>query len=268
MDDLARTPSLDQFMANEAITKYGLAEQVYETLLRKIVQRELPSGTRFTLRDTAHSLKVSMTPVRDAMLRLQIEGFVAVGPRGWMIPDLTVASVQEVFEAREMIEVFTASQATRRASEAEIGQLARTIPEMEAIFAAGACTDPSRYWELNSRLHQSIVRLAHNQRLTVLYDQLHVFALLRRLRALPDGGVGSVDCQEHRAIVAALCARDTEILENTLRSHLRGAHAALIQRMTDSAAGPGIVVDCQNLAPDGARASNSDGYPPVRITTT
>ena len=246
MDELARTPNLEQLMANEAITKYGLAEQVYETLLRKIVQRELPSGTRFTLRDTAHSLKVSMTPVRDAMLRLQIEGFVAVGPRGWMIPDLTVASVQEVFEAREMIEVFTASQATRRASDAEIGQLARTIPEMEATFAAETCTDPSHYWELNSRLHQSIVQLAHNQRLTVLYDQLHVFALLRRLRALPDGGVGSVDCQEHRAIVAALRARDAELVENVLRAHLRGAHAALIQRMTDTTAISDFTVDFQS----------------------
>ncbi len=221
-------------MADEAIHKQDLAEQVYRILLAKIVEREVPTGLRFTLRETAQSLKVSVTPVRDAILRLQVEGFVEVGPRGWLIPSLTLEIVREVFEARDMIEVYAAARAVERATDAELGALDEIIRGMAEVFADATCLDPVQYWELNARFHQTLVALAHNQRLIDLHAQLHCFALLRRLRALPQGGIDSADFQAHRAIQAAMHARDVVAVEWALRAHLVAAHNSLLARVAEN----------------------------------
>src|SRR5579862_7591453 len=89
--------------------------RIYEEIRNKIINGDLPPGTRLRERELADELGVSRVPVREALPYLQADGFITLeSHRGAIVTELTLRDVRELFDVRLGVEVYAARLAAQR----------------------------------------------------------------------------------------------------------------------------------------------------------
>ncbi len=102
------------------------AAVAYERLKRMIVSLELVPGTPLTEPAFGSLLGMGRTPIREALLRLADERLVTIFPRrGMVVAYLGLSEVQQLFEARTLVEAANAKRAAKRASDSDSEELIR-----------------------------------------------------------------------------------------------------------------------------------------------
>ncbi|TKT69534.1 GntR family transcriptional regulator [Aquamicrobium sp. LC103] len=208
------TPKASQYPINSG----DLTSEVYHKVRDAIRKGALSIGERVTEAELAARFGVSRTPVRDAIVRLEADGLLTNEPRrGLIITDLSHQQIVELYFMREVLEGAAARQAAQSASDVEL----RTIAELNE----SELHHPGNYEELseiNLRIHQMILLAAHNRYLLRSLSQLSVtMSLLPSL--LSKGDRARQATAEHKAIVSALLARDSEAAEAAAREHVRSS---------------------------------------------
>jgi len=197
----------------------SVADRVYEALKDDIFEFRLLPGDRFSEGDLAHRLGASRTPVREALYRLQREGFVDVLFRsGWQVQPLDFDQLDELYELRITLERAAAEKiCTLREKPQTIYQLRRlwrpTDPAERAIGATACAVDES--------FHCELMTAAGNREMARIHRQ--VTERLRIVRRLDFTRQDRVDATytEHRAILEALLAGDAPLARELLGSHIR-----------------------------------------------
>ncbi|WP_432489635.1 GntR family transcriptional regulator [Kineococcus sp. SYSU DK018] len=197
------------------------AERVYADVKAAILDRSLPGGHLLTEGEVAERVGVSRTPVREGLLRLQAEGLVHLIPkRGALVVPVSPAEVEDVLEARELVEVHTAARAWELRAELT-GPLAGHLDAMRAAREAG---DAWAFTAADRAFHATVVRAAGNEILAGLYDTLRD----RQMRmgvAIVRGSrerMGTT-LDQHAALLDALAGEDREHWLQLVREHVRGA---------------------------------------------
>ena len=140
-----------------------LRELVFEKLREAIVDGTLPSGERLMEVQLAEDLGVSRTPVREAIRRLEMEGFVVMTPRkGAYVSGFSLKDITDVFEIREALEALAASLAAERISEEQVADLHR---HLELFEKATANHDVEEWVKLDTSFHAVIYNASQNERL-------------------------------------------------------------------------------------------------------
>jgi DNA-binding GntR family transcriptional regulator len=204
------------------LTKQDLA---YQALRRAIMRGELAPGSRVVIDDVAARLEVSIIPVREALARLERERLVEIRPHaGAVVTGLSKDDVAEVFTLMESLEAAAARPALSRATDEDLAALDDLLDGLES---ARKRRDHERRLERNAAFHLELCRLAGMPLLSEFAAR--VFDRWERLRRFffADAAEGTARAdQEHRAIVAALRARDADRLERLLREHNQAARQA------------------------------------------
>jgi DNA-binding GntR family transcriptional regulator len=113
----------------------NLADQVYERLVAGIVSGQLPAGSPLNVGDLARELRVSPSPVRDALQRMASEGLVVPGPnRRTTVRLFTRREVEELFQVRELLECAGVRLAAARVSPKEIKELRSAAEQCAKLF--------------------------------------------------------------------------------------------------------------------------------------
>jgi DNA-binding GntR family transcriptional regulator len=194
------------------------AEAVYQALRRGIVHGTLAPGERLRSDALAGELRVSRTPVREALRKLEAEGLVEQSGSHVFVRALSEQDLTELFYVREALEGMAARLAAENATPPEIEELRDLLDDMEAVRARG---DLGRLRQLTGEFHRLICRASHNNRLfrslTALLDSV------RRMQSSTLFGEGraAAALQEHRDVLAAIMARDPERAEMLARAHRR-----------------------------------------------
>ena len=201
-------------------SRKSMVERAYEALKEKIINSELPPGYQ-TLEETlATSLGMSRTPVREALIRLQNEGFVEVIPRkGMRVKPLTVQDVHEISEVLSCLECEAAEKlAQRRPSAEEMKILEQTIKDMDDALET---EDMAAWAEADYRFHRSLVEMCGNRHLADVagnfLDKAHRFRLL----TLPHREKPVYSNVNHAAVVEAIRRGDPQSALEIHRSHKR-----------------------------------------------
>lgn len=203
----------------------ALADGVYGALLRDIVADELRPGTWLKERDLSERYGVSRVPVRQALHRLESEGFVQTSPRrGAVVSPVTAADIEELFDARLCIEPFAARQAALRvAAGAPATRLGDVLAASEASFAEGADLDGIA---LNLRFHAEVLALSGNSLLARSLQPMlgRMEWIFRRTSR-----AGEPDqLREHRALYDAILSGDGQLAAAVAYAHIeRGRRPAL-----------------------------------------
>lgn len=186
-------------------------EQVYLRLRDLIVQGLVAPGSRIVETEIASRLGVSRTPVREALKRLQQEGYVAGAP-GAQQSRLTVAPLtrDDVYDLLNIVGALESASAFEAASLPEAGRrtLARDLRAANQEFhRAGRASplDHARLYDADERLHRAIVEASAGPRLLALHDAVKPQAerYIRMYISMLTGDIrSSVD--EHDAIIAAI----------------------------------------------------------------
>lgn len=190
-----------------------------------VLGRRAP-GSRLVERDIAAELQVSRLPVREAIRTLVAEGVVIARPRSWaVVREFTHDDIRDFAEVREAIETLIFVFAAERHDEAGIARL-RSVYERERDAALAGDAEGAR--TAAAAFHEVAVDLAANE---MLAELISVF--LTRLRWLfgqHDDLAGMAD--EHRIILEALIARDTDALRRIVPAHLASGQAAAERRLS------------------------------------
>lgn len=214
----------------------GLAERAYGTIRKAIQEGQLSPGQRMPEVDVSMWLKVSRTPVREALRRLQSEGLLHPAPGGGLsVARHDLRAVGELYDVRESLEGTAALLAARGADATEIRVLHAMLESQRQLG-----DDPQAHARLNIVFHQHIYRAAHNRFLLQNLQSLHdSVALLGRTTFASPGRIAEA-LAEHTAIVTAIAAREEASAETLARRHVRRGYElrlASIAAATEAGAG-------------------------------
>jgi DNA-binding GntR family transcriptional regulator len=171
------------------VERRSMAETAYEQIKRKIVRGELAPGAQFLEEELAVTLGMSRTPVREAAVRLEQEGFVEIVPRrGFRVTPLSKRAVREINEVLECLEIQAAERlAARQIAPEDLKLLEGAVGRMDAALA----TEDQQAWaQADYEFHTLLIELCGNQHLAEVarnfLDKAHRFRLLTLpLRAKP-----------------------------------------------------------------------------------
>ena len=192
-----------------------LRQSVYDALIDLIVSGELPPGQHLVETDIARQLGVSRQPIREALHRMEAEGWVDLRPsQGAFVHVPTDSEVDELLDVRELLDVETTRRAADRASAEDAARLREICASGAAAAKAG---DVSSAVAANNAFHAEIAELAGN---VVLADLASIVS--RRVQwyyRLVAPVRGQDSWAEHAAQIAAIEAHDTARAQELAREH-------------------------------------------------
>jgi DNA-binding GntR family transcriptional regulator len=194
------------------------AEAVYRALRHGIVHGDLAPGQRLRSDALATEMRVSRTPVREALRKLEAEGLVAhSGPR-LVVRALSEQDLTELFYVREALEGMAARLAAENAAPSEIAQIRELLEDMEIVCRRG---DLSALRRLSGMFHQLVCRASHNNRLLESLQSLLDHVRQMQTSTLYEAGRPADALKEYRALFQAIEARDADRAEGLAREHRR-----------------------------------------------
>jgi DNA-binding GntR family transcriptional regulator len=198
--------------------RVSFATQVAERLRDMIIRGEIALGSRIVERTLCEQLNVSRTPLREALKLLEAEGLIEISQnKGARVMQFTAAQARNLFEVIAGLESLAAELAATRIQPAELATLDEMHTRMCGHYAQRE-KDP--YFQLNSDIHDMIVRASANPELIAIHASLMLRARRGRYMAILDPHRWQDSVEEHDAIMAALHAGDAEQARRIWRLHL------------------------------------------------
>jgi DNA-binding GntR family transcriptional regulator len=196
------------------LPRTNLNEQVYETLRRRLLNRDPGPSAKLSLHELAAELGVSRSPVHHALTRLVSEGLLSVkARRGYYVTPVTEQALLEGYDVRLGLELHAAEQT--------VGWLGpEQLTRLRELMEATAAAISHEEWDTaNAAFHEYQIDLAGNSLLSRFYRELSVNLMMQVIRGGRLEG-GEYLATEHGAIVGAFEARDVELAKQAIRAHI------------------------------------------------
>ena len=198
-----------------------LADWVTNSLREAIRMGYFDPGEKLDQDAIAEAWGVSRTPIREAVRRLESEGFLEVQPhRGAFVLQFSEQDIAEVYLVRRLLEAEVVRQITPLIPEQEIDELEMVVKSSQLRYQGG---QRSEYLEFDLRFHNLILRHAPSFLIKQILKGLDTRSTLTRRVALhypSDDNHVLRSIQEHEAIVKALRERDSERAAQAMEQHL------------------------------------------------
>lgn len=195
----------------------NLAETVYQHLLGALTDLKIRPGETLNEVRLAQHLGVSVTPVREALLRLSADGLVIREPqRQPRVVMLTPPEVKELYDVRGALESFAAAEAAANATDEDLRRLDPFI-EQSAHFAEDAMSEA--YDAYHDGVHRTILALAENQLLEKMMQAIWVKIRLCMSVTATIPGQRRLGAREHTAIIELIKARKAGDAADAMRRH-------------------------------------------------
>jgi len=193
------------------------AEQVYQLVLEGIVAGEYAQGTRLRERELSELYKVSRIPVREAIQRLEQDGFVETFPRrGAVVRRLSLSDVNDLFDVRLCLETFAARMAAVQVAQGAPGEsLQELLDAGRQAIDDGRTDDVVR---LSAAFHAEIVRLSGNRLLIESVKPL--FGRMRWIFGLAHNRSNELQRDEHVELCKAILGGHAELAYSLAYTHI------------------------------------------------
>lgn len=212
-----------------ASPKQSLSEEAYSEIRRALLRGDLEPGQRLSEPELALKFKTSRSPIREALMRLEHEGFVERLPNGRLrVAALDIRDLEQLYVVRANVEGLAARLATPLLRTVDLECMAASVEEMERWVKKRNAPSAIAAGEA---FHDVIARECGNQPLVDLLERLR--ARISRFRAL----VASFDdydpdrVAEHRRILKAFYQRNAEQAETEMVRHVQRSAAVLVSRL-------------------------------------
>jgi len=209
-----------------AINRTNLHAEVTSRLRHLIVEGLIPPGARLNERVLCEQLRVSRTPLREALKVLAAEGLAELMPnRGAVVTPISIAEIDHVFEVLGPLEGLAGELACARISNEQSAQIRALHFEMLLHYDRG---DRAEYFRCNQAIHHGINRAAGNPVLQASYGALNT--RVRRARYFANMTQERWDqaVAEHSQMLEALERRDGRRLRRILEIHLRNKRDVVV----------------------------------------
>lgn len=211
------------------------ADDVYLQLKRDVGEFRLVPGDRFTENEVCERLGVSRTPVRQALIRLQQEGYVEVLFRsGWRVLPFDFDKFEQLYDLRMVLET-TAAQRLCSDSQVRGSPVNRShLDELAAIWLVPPgqrCTDGIQVSQWDEAFHCSLVAAAGNPEMARVHqDVTDRIRIIRRMDFTQAQRI-TATYEEHAQILQAILSKRTDQANMLLRAHI-GSSQAEVRKIT------------------------------------
>ena len=207
------------------LVQNSLHQEAASSLREQIFAGSLAPGSFVDEVALCERLKISRTPLREALKVLTAEGLLRHEPRrGCFVSVVTEQDLDEIFPVIALLEGRCAFEAARNASDSDLHALGALHDKLQRQAKAGRITD---YYTTNFAIHEAIILLANNRWLSQSITDLRKILKLSRLQSLGAAGRLQQSLSEHMTVFAALKSRDSEGAEAAMRTHLTRQREAL-----------------------------------------
>jgi DNA-binding GntR family transcriptional regulator len=215
------------------IPRQVLHQEVAVRLRQRIVEGHLAPGRKLNERELAESLRVSRTPLREAIKMLAAEGLVELLPnRGAVVAQMSEQDVADTFEVIAGLEGQSGELAAQRITDAELAEIRALHYEM---LAAHTRRDLPTYYRINAQIHTLINAAARNKVLSQTWANVNARLQALRFRSNFDEAKWKRAVKEHDGMVDLLAARDAAGMRSLMITHLLHKRDAVLELMHDAA---------------------------------
>ncbi len=210
-------------MSALSLAPRALYEEVAELLRQRIFQRELEPGSWIDELKLAEEYGISRTPLREALKVLAAEGLVTMKVRrGAYVTEVSEKDLADVYHLLSLLESDAAGVVADRATPAQRTELQALHQDLES-----AADDRDRFFAVNEQFHMRLLEMADNRWREQMVADLRKVMKLNRHNSLFKSGRIEESLAEHRAVMAALLARDANLTRQRMQEHFRnGLEAA------------------------------------------
>ena len=198
------------------------AESAYRRIKAAIFDFVLLPGQGFTESDMAARLEMSRTPVREALFRLELEGYVQVAFRsGWSVSPFDFKKLEELYDLRIVLECTAVDRLCAAEPMADLGMLKAVwlVPEKERK------TETTEVAALDEAFHATLVSAAGNHEMARVHaDVTDGIRIVRRLDFTQPPRI-TATYDEHAKILRSVLARRADAAKLMLRTHIEGSKA-------------------------------------------
>jgi len=210
-------------MEKESLPKPTRKQAAYEYIKEKILSCSYEPGIVMNEQTLCDEMKLSRTPVRDALSRLEQEGLVNIMPKkGFIVAAVNLNDINRIYEVRLLLEPYALRRYGHKLDRAELERLRTLMKEQTS-----ANESVSSHYELDDAFHGLIMRTVNNRYLTDTYENIK--NLNRRVRVLSGSQVKdrlNNSFHEHAAIIDACLDEDWERAAQAMTKHLEIARVA------------------------------------------
>jgi DNA-binding GntR family transcriptional regulator len=210
------------------VERQTLAEQVYASLKKAIVNGDLKPGERLKELEIAQSLGASRTPVREALSSLEQEGLVKpLRSGGLMVVELAESDVDEIYGLLQVLEGYAAGLAARRITAKQLEQLQTNCDRAERV----PHDDAERQSGLTLRFNQLLLQASGHQRLQDLVQNLRSAMQPYRAVTVAFDDFRHRCVRDHREMISLLRARDHAGVQQLMFDHIGAARDVTIAEL-------------------------------------
>lgn len=212
---------MDTFVTPKINTvKSLLKNQAYDIIKAAIINNSLKPDQIYSQEFLSKKLGISRTPVREALLQLQLENVIHIHRgRGIEIIAMTKDDLQDLLEMAEAVECKSCELAAQRLTD-------ETIAELEKIHDYHICTLNNQQWlefmHADEVFHRIIAVATENKRIVESIDDIHEKLNRSALTFIYNNDKMSLVFKEHEVIIAALKKRDPDSAVRAMRKHIEG----------------------------------------------
>jgi DNA-binding GntR family transcriptional regulator len=204
----------------------GLSARVWRMLESGILTGKYPVGSALTEQTISQDCGVSRTPARAALQRLEQEGLVKLVPnKGAIVVGISTHDLIDIYQMRMRVEGLAARLAASRLTEADKVRLSENVELAEFYIARG---DAQKLRDLDSNFHEILYNASGSRMIEQTLTDLHHKIGVWRAKSLNDPVRVRESVAEHRAILDALFAGDSELADTLVSQHVERALSKLL----------------------------------------
>ena len=203
-------------------------EIIYKKLLDDILKGGFYQGQRLIEKELIDRYKISKTPLREALTRLERVGLVQRNiNRGFLVKRILRKDAEEIYELREIIDGFSVRKITENITEEKIQKIEKIIHDME-LCIRDKKTD--KYIKDDKYFHTVLNKLSGNKRLIEIMQNLNyqISILLKTSIKLPERGINA-SFSEHKMIFKAILNKNSIKAEDVAKKHIRKTKKAVLE---------------------------------------
>lgn len=214
-------------MTTDFVTRTQLSEDVSRLVRQRIFEGHYAAGEFVRLEQLAAELKVSVTPVREALLELRAEGLLAQQPhRGFVVLPVTDRDIADVSNVQAHIGGELAARAAKTITDEQLTQLTDIQAQLEEAYERD---EHERAVRLNHEFHRAINVAADSPKLSQLMGQITRYAPESVFPAVAGWPAQSI--KDHRRVLTALARRDEKAARTAMSTHFVAGVEPMIEHL-------------------------------------
>ncbi len=203
----------------EQVSHGSLGNKIFDILRERILNDEYENGQKLNELSLASELKISRTPIREALKQLELEGLVESIPnKGVYVKGFSPRDIDDMFEIRLLLEGLAIQLAIDRMDEIHLAKIKEVFELMEFYTLK---KDQDKINDLNILYHETIYQATQSRYFEQLLKDVHYYVSVTSRHSIkrPERLEGAL--KEHCAILETIIAGDKDQAKETIQKHIR-----------------------------------------------